>query len=126
MSHQTKPWVPVSLLKVTLKDKNFQPRWCSKTIFEKRRLEGWTPVSYKELAENSSITMLDGESLDTTVQRRNLILCKMPKDMVMARNKYYQDLAKDAMKSEIRNLSGEVTVPGYKSGIIGKVEYLEK
>lgn len=123
--NQSRPWAPVSLLKVVLKDKNFQPRWCSKSLYEKRRLEGWIPVSYKELSEISSITMLDGESLDTTIQRRNLILCKMPKSRVEERNAYYANMTKNAFSEEIKSLNEDVSVRGYKSGAIGKIEIVE-
>lgn len=122
---QTTPWNPVSLLKVVLKNKGMSARWCRKDILEKRRLEGWIPVSYKDLEAESSLTMQDGESLDTTVQRRGLILCKMPKERIEARNQYYASLTQGAMKGVVSDLERDVNVKGYTSGVTGKMEIYE-
>lgn len=121
----TTPWKPVFLLNITLKDKGMRFKWCSKDLFEKRKLEGWIPVSYKELEIGSSITMRDGESLDTTVQRRNLILCKMPVERVESRRKYFENLTSRLMSSENKNTDSNLVINGYNSGSYGKIDIQE-
>lgn len=122
----TTPWKPVFLLNITLKDKGMRFKWCSKDHFEKRKLEGWLPVSYKELEIGTSITMRDGESLDTTVQRRNLILCKMSVERAESRRKYFENLTDGHMSAENKKTEGNLVIDGYNSGSYGKIDIQEK
>ena len=95
-----KPWEEPMLLDAKLKDSNFTLKWCHKEKMDKRRAEGWVPVSYKELSNMSNLTIEDGKSLDSTVQVRELVLCKLPKDRKEERDKYYRDMANEFFRAD--------------------------
>lgn len=93
-------WNPVRLLDIPadLKDSRYTYRWCNKDKqgnIRKKASEGWE-VDY-ELSKklNSRLglnkTLDDGSGVDSTLQMRELIVMRLPKEKAEARRKYYAD-----------------------------------
>lgn len=100
----TTSWKPASLLDVQGKDPNYTYRWVSKSKIDsgKATAEGWEVVKTSTTGPKAPAkdSTKDGSPLDTTVQRREMILCRMPLEMKEARAKYYQDrAAENAIRS---------------------------
>lgn len=102
----TTPWKPARVLDIPaeLKDKRFTYRWASKRSvgrIQKLIAEGWEidkEISSK-LEGSLPSTMEDGSSLDGTVQRRELVVMRLPREMADARNAYYQKRAGETVAS---------------------------
>ncbi len=109
----SKPWEPASLLVVKDKDANYTYRWCSKDLLEKRIAEGWEvvrSVTQKVTEKSPAQTLMDGKSVDSTIQKRNLILCRMPKDMAVQRNEYFRKLDGSRIQQatdDFKNVAGK-------------------
>lgn len=107
----TKPWEPASVLTVDRKDPNYRYRWCRKDILDKKLSEGWEVVkgTAKSTEASKCVTLMDGTTLDSTVQKRELILCRMPEEMAVSRAKYYADMTDSlvaAQKDDLERLMG--------------------
>jgi hypothetical protein len=118
----SKPWEPVSLLSVPKKfqNPNFRYRWCNKDKpgnIRKKESEGWE-VDYevtrlmKKHMKSMNQTTADGKSIDSTLQVRELIWMRMPKEMAEARNKYWQDKANNPVKNEEKSFKGKMAAMG--------------
>jgi hypothetical protein len=57
-------------------------------------------------------TTADGKSIDSTLQVRELIWMRMPKEMAEARNKYWQDKANNPVKNEEKSFKGKMAAMG--------------
>jgi hypothetical protein len=57
--------------------------------------EGWVPV---KAADHPELMMM-GNAATGNVEIGGLMLCKMPKEMAIARDEYYQNQAKNQMDS---------------------------
>jgi len=90
-------WKPASVLTVTDKDPNYSYRWCRKDIIDKKMAEGWQVInkSTGDKIDAPVHTFMDGSQDDSTVQKRELILCRMPKEVAKARNDYYSAMVND-------------------------------
>lgn len=117
----TEPWKPASILSVIKRKEGMRDRWVRKDLLDKKVLEGWEPVqSGAETAP--TLTLLDGTQLDRTVQKRNLILCRMPEELAVNRNKYFQKLTDESEEIPSRELEEAANVPGYVgSGAYGRI-----
>lgn len=100
----TTPWKPSRVLDIPqhLKVKGFTYRWASKNQvgrIQKLISEGWeidTELS-KKLSTAIPKTIIDGSPLDGTVQRRELIVMRIPDEMADARRAYYAQKAAGAV-----------------------------
>lgn len=100
----TTPWKPSRVLDIPqhLKVKGFTYRWASKNQvgrIQKLISEGWeidTELS-KKLSTSLPKTVIDGSPLDGTVQRRELIVMRIPDEMAVARRAYYAQKAAGAV-----------------------------
>ena len=98
-------WKPASLLTVTGKDPNFTYRWVNKADLEKKTLEGWEVVKTSSgKTEGPAPTLADGKALDSTVQKRELILCRMPKTMAESRKKHFEGIADGLERASVEEL----------------------
>ncbi len=107
----TQPWKPASFLKVERKylKSGFRQRWLRKDNLEKGMAEGWMPV--QEQKGKSDVvapekTMIDGTQVDTTVQRRTLILCEIPEEIALSRERFFSKLTDtgiDEMKYRLQD-----------------------
>lgn len=84
-----KSWRPSGLLPVSGKDPNFVYRWVRKRTLDKKVDEGWIFVPKGEVNAPMT-TVMDGKSSDSTIQKRELILMKLPKHMNEERKEYYR------------------------------------
>ena len=118
----TTPWKPASLLTVTNKDANFTYRWIRKENLEKALLEGWALVRTVSSSKEGGPkpTLVDGSSLDSTIQKRNLILVRMPKTMAQDRNDFYAKKSRDLVDATQQDFNKDAKDAG--ANVYGKVE----
>ncbi len=110
----TRPWQPVKLLDIPsqLKDPNFVYRGCNTNALgniRKKEAEGWEID--KELSKKmkqTQRTVLDGNGLDGTLQIRELLIMRMPKEIAESRAKYYADKSNEAIISAKDHYKAEV------------------
>lgn len=125
----TEPWSPANILTIdqSLKDKleemGLRPRWKRKDELDKARLEGWEPLNVKDPDIASKVrTLIDGSSLGTTIEKRNLILCVMPLKRVAARAKFFEKMTDDSLHGNIDKFKQETNVPGHGARAYGSVD----
>ena len=113
---ETTPWKPASLLNVSNKVAGRRYRWIRKADLERKLLEGWQIVDKNSGASGPAPTLADGKGLDSTIQKRELILCWMPEEMAKSRNKYFDSKADDienAAVDELRESAKETGAETY-------------
>ena len=115
----TQPWRPASHLNVTGKDPNFTYRWIRKDNLDKSLAEGWEVVTSGKV-QNSEKTAIDGSNIDSTIVKRNLILCRMPIEVKKSRDEYYRRLTDSSMQSEKELLDSSLGGYGYGSVKVGQ------
>ncbi len=123
----TQPWKPASYLNVPkeLRKPGFRLRWVVKDQLEKKKEEGWTPVVRTGGRANALApekTVIDGTQIDTTVQKRTLILCEMPEETAKAREEFFAKLTEDSVEAMKNKFVEETTVPGHGSRAYGSVK----
>jgi hypothetical protein len=106
----TQPWKPASILQVNMKSKDHRPRWCRKDILDKKKLEGWEPIKWSD-ADAPEKTIIDGSPMSAFVEKRGLILCRMPEEMAKSREKYYKEITDRALPEAIEQFKGSVEKP---------------
>lgn len=98
----TTPWQPASILlvpeSVKAKYSGKRLRWVRKTDLDRKTAEGWTPIK-----ESDSIkrTIIDGTQMDSTIQKRELILCEMPEDLAKARDAFFAEKTNSALQGSV-------------------------
>jgi hypothetical protein len=108
-----------------LKRKGYRQKWCSKSKYEKRLAEGFTPVKVRGqnvTKDDGERTILDGKPLDGTKQLRELILMEMPEELAQSRQKYFKELTDNQLRSatnELSNSAKDKSYPG--AGTYGKI-----
>lgn len=120
----TTPWKPASYLNVPSKYRKpgFRLRWVRKDDLDKKIEEGWTPVvgSTNKIAPEK--TIIDGTQLDTTVQKRTLILCEMPEEIAKAREAFFAKLTDESLTRMKDDYVEDTKVPGHGSRAYGSIE----
>lgn len=127
----TTPWKPARVLDIpeSMKDKRFTYRWVNTKKDGndlKKAQEGWEfdrELSAKLTAMYGlNKTIEDGTPTGTLTHMRELVLMRMPKEMVQARNEYFQNRSKinvrsnkDELRSQIRNERGDERAMTYGS-----------
>ncbi len=94
----TEPWSPAKLLQVKAIP-GWRLQWMRKDTLSERLEEGWEVVKGKDLI---SRTVIDGSQMDSTVTKRNLILCKMPEDLAKQMDAYHDRKAAEAIEDSVR------------------------
>lgn len=95
-------WKPSSLTVVADKDPNFKYRFINTSIngrVEKMLAEGWEYVRKNDSSKISKGTMNDGSLKDGTVQRRELVLMRLPNDLHKSREQYFQSRERTTIES---------------------------
>lgn len=117
----TEPWRPASIL-VSTHRPGFRSKWCRKDILDKRMAEGWEPrIRGKNDAPETTIT--DGTPLSQYVTKRNLVLCDMPEELAISRERYFQRMADDSLQSEVNRFKGEINTTENKgSKVYGEIK----
>lgn len=127
----TRPWEPAKLLDIPqhLKDPNFTYRFCNKNAIgniQKKEAEGWEiDKDLSKKLQQLQRTINDGSKLDGTLQIREMIVMRMPKELAKARNEYYADKCEDAVRSSQRRFKSDVSqISGdyQNTGTYGQVE----
>lgn len=126
----TQPWKPASFLKVDERyhKPGFRQRWIRKDNLDKAMVEGWTPVTKLKGISNAVApekTLIDGSQIDTTVQKRTLILCEMPEEIALARQEFFDKLTNSGLETMKENFTKETTDPTHGARAYGKVEIKE-
>jgi hypothetical protein len=100
-------YVPPSVLPEPTPEPGYSYRWIATHVYgtadpsnvSKKTREGWEPVKAADHPE----LMLPSNAAGN-VELGGLMLCKMPTEMVQARNEYYQRQAEGQMQSVDNNL----------------------
>ena len=113
----TRPWEPATLMGIPehIKDPAFVYRYCTKEEarpgnIRKKIAEGWeidTELS-KKMARINPPTINDGKPLDSTLQIREMIVMRMPKETKESRDAYFAKLNGDNSKGTQENFDSEV------------------
>ncbi len=114
----TTPWKPARVLDIPkhLKDPAFVYRWVDKDKpgnVRKKLSEGWEID--KELTKKMTgvRTATDGSNIDGTMQIREMIVMKIPKELAEARNKYFSERTKDNLEAEQNKFRGKTEGHSY-------------
>lgn len=113
-SSRTKLWQPADLLPTPTPQEGYEFRWVRKammgqadpTNMSRSFREGWEPCRIDDHPELALSIDADAKN-SGIVEVGGLILCKMPVEMVLARNGYYHNNAKAQMESVDSNLMRE-------------------
>lgn len=114
----TRPWEPATLMGIPedLKDPAFVYRYCTKDEarpgnIRKKIAEGWeidTELSKKMKTRNLVPTINDGTPVDNTLQIREMIVMRMPKELKESRDAYFAKLNGENSKGTKENFNDEV------------------
>lgn len=100
---------PLDLLAVQHKDPGYAYRWINKRALESKRVQGWEPVrkTKEEIDELAEYGVRSG----TTIERQDLILCRMPRamnDRLKARKQAKADRQMNSVKRQgLKKFSSE-------------------
>lgn len=131
----TSPWKPARLLDIPekYKDPNFVYRFVDKKTdgnIAKKEAEGW--IIDKELSKKIKQlqrTVLDGSGLDGSLQIREMIVMKLPKEMKEAREKYFESMNNAKFRDTKKSLSNEnakISGDYVKNGTYGEITVNQK
>lgn len=109
-----KLWQPADLLPAPTPQEGYEFRWVRKTMMgqddptntSRSFREGWEPCRLDDHPE-LALSVDSSARNSGLVEVGGLILCKMPVEMVMARNAYYNQHASAQMESVDSNLMRE-------------------
>ena len=123
-NHGSDEWIPASTLDQIegLDRENFVYRWVEKRPERVKRFmaENWTFVNELDgdriFHKRGNTGALDaGKSLDTSIDYKDVVMMKLPRERAEARRRYYQkktdkaaDLINQDAKNTARNLGGEI------------------
>jgi hypothetical protein len=127
------PWKPARMLEIpeNLKDSRFTYRWCNRKRvgnMEKKVREGWEvdTILSKKLNELYGLnrTIEDGSPIDSTVNMRELIIMRMPKEMTESRNEYYRKRSqidrRSIQKGMRKNIEDEPESASDPANVLGR------
>lgn len=118
----TTPWKPASILHVDDKDPNYNYKWCRRDTLDKRLAEGWEPVSAKSGTKAGSMTLIDGTQLNNLICKRNLVLCRIPRERAKAREEYFSRKTESAVEAQLNEYKGVTRVPGSGNMAYGNIK----
>ena len=111
----SKTWNPSSLTNVQRKDPNYKYRWINTMIngqVEKMLSEGWEKVVRgQDTSDIDNATLSDGAQMGSMVQRRELLLMRIPTELNESRSKYYQnqEQTEDQVIEQHQQKMGEIS-----------------
>ena len=114
IDNSTEPWKPALILKYP-DTPGFRRKWVRTDIVDRFKAEGWRLVANVEAVKTPK-TIIDGAPLDTSVQKRELVLMELPETRAKARDAYYKNLtegALDASVDEFKAIAGADTGKSY-------------
>lgn len=122
----TQPWQPARLLDVKNVNPNYLYRWVAKQNLTRKIAEGWEVITNANSSgENApAVTLEDGTKITGVISKRNLILCKMPKELAASRQKYYEDINKNLLTQSIEEFKSTSNKSGAKTYGEIKIEVL--
>ena len=120
-------WKPARVLEVPENRKNpgVVHYWADKSDqgrIEEMEAEGWVVDCKAPTRTEHPETIKDGRNLDSTVQRRELILMKMPKEVAEARRKYFEEKNNSALKASVDHYRNQVKDQDGRPLSYGKVQ----
>lgn len=129
----TRPWEPATLMGIPehMKDPAFVYRYCTKEEarpgnIRKKMAEGWeidTELSKKMKAHNLVPTINDGKPMDSTLQIREMVVMRMPREMKESRDAYFAKLNGENSSGTQENFDNEVNqITGGQSKSYGNVK----
>ena len=127
----TTPWKPARLLDIPekYKDPKFTYRFVDKKVdgnLSKKENEGWEiDKELSKKVKQLQRTILDGSNLDGSLQIREMIVMKMPKEMVESRKKYFEDINSAkfrGVKKSLNNAANQITGDSIQDGVYGEVK----
>lgn len=122
-------WKPARILDIPTEYKNpsFVYRWCNKAKegnIAKKLAEGWVIDNELTKKVSPTLTIQDGKPLDGTMNVRELVVMKLPKEQAQARAEFYarkSDANISEAKESYKNQVG-AAVRGYqRSGTYGNI-----
>jgi len=108
-------WAPASTLPIPRKDDGYQYRWIRRTFFgqddptnmSKKMREGWEPVNPADHPELAMFTDARDRKAAGLIEVGGLILARIPRETAKARQRYYQGLADQQIRSVDQQLANE-------------------
>lgn len=97
----TTPWKPVSMLDVHHKDPKYKYYWGRADEVDRLVAEGWEVVQSGKETRNK-LTLIDGTEIGKVIRVRELVLFRMPREKVEQRKRYFEKMANDALKAEMK------------------------
>lgn len=107
-----KEWKRPDLLRVEHKKSEKAYKWARSDNVERLKEEGWTPSQDLHLKTDS--VEADGARMDSTLQRRELILMEMPAEMADSRRTYWQRKGEEQLKAIRERYQEEAERRGFK------------
>ncbi len=121
----TTPWKPASIIEIpaSCKDSGFE-YYCATTNrtgnIEKKIAEGWE-IDYwiapkmREQGLTQPTTIQDGKSVDNTTRFRELIVMRMPKELLQSRRKYHEKKSAEQLGRVQGDFDARLEAVGSKS-----------
>lgn len=117
-------WAPASVTDVTNKEPGYRYRWALKTPenISKKEMEGWETVS--SLIADGTTPVDDGrvhtgKKLTSTYEKHDVILQRIPEELALERDEYFNNESKrrtqgltSHLKKEIKDKGGNAPVHG--------------
>ncbi|MCR4288282.1 MAG: hypothetical protein NUW09_09760 [Deltaproteobacteria bacterium] len=119
----TTSWKPARILDIPAEYKNpaFVYRWCNKMKegnIAKKKAEGWVIDNEITKKMSATLTIEDGKPLDGTMNVRELVVMKLPKEQAAARAEFYASKSDAAMADAKAHYKQQVAAAtnGYQKG----------
>lgn len=117
-------WKPASVTDVTHKDPDSRYRWVNKDSdnLAKKQAEGWNFVDAKtDGSQTSAPRIEDGNSMTSVVEKRDVVLMKIPEEVAQGRDAYMNNKAdkrisgltahiKEDLDKEGADMHGDITI----------------
>lgn len=116
-------WKPASVTDVANKEEGYRYRWSNKNPdnLAKKAIEGWETVSglTGDKSKPSEERIQDGKNLASTYEKHDVILQRMPEELALGRDEYFNNetLRRTAgltahLKKEMKDKGGNAPVHG--------------
>lgn len=106
-------WERPDLLRVEEKRPEMAYKWARKDNVERLTEEGWSPSQDPKLKTDR--VEGDGSRLDSTLQRRELVLMEMPAEKAEARRAYWRNKGEEQLKAIRERYQEEAERRGFKA-----------
>lgn len=97
----TEPWNPARILEHDQKP-GFRLKWVRRDLIDRFKAEGWKLCSSNDkVADKTPSTIIDGTPIDSSVQKRELVLMEITEALAKSRDAYYKSLTDGALNGSV-------------------------